>query len=90
MKCPKCKSAADVIDSRQRGGGTMRKLKCRSCRNKFNTIEMVIVPESTGYVSINAKRADRFIEHKKEIITELSVLQRVLSTLTEKLKGTDI
>ena len=40
MRCPDCGARAEVLDSRPRpDGGVRRRRRCTSCRRRFTTIE---------------------------------------------------
>jgi transcriptional regulator NrdR family protein len=41
LKCPKCKEATIIIDSRDNGERIRRRHKCRGCSFRFTTHEMI-------------------------------------------------
>lgn len=40
MKCPKCNSKTETIDSRESKNGRYRRRKCLSCGERFSTLEL--------------------------------------------------
>jgi len=59
LKCPKCKNATIIIDSRDSGERIRRRHKCRSCSLRFTTYEIIEDQEIEKHKNLERVKAYR-------------------------------
>jgi hypothetical protein len=71
MICEKCGGKTITLDSRNRSFGRWRKLKCKSCNNILETVEIPIIEYDwlKGFAK-EVKQTVKYLEQFKESIEE--------------------
>lgn len=84
MNCPKCKSAASVIDSRKNERNTRRRLVCDSCGERFTTYEFIRTVESItdpNSVEDIAKECEDLKKERAKLVDDIRSLVNTMEMI---------